>query len=500
MKTLVASLFVLIVNSISILAQTHDLIPYRKGDKWGYCDKNKKIIVECKYDEAEFFFEHVGRVFLNGKYGFVDKKGKEIIPSIYDYAWSFKEGLSLIYDEETKKYFFIDKEGKEVSQKYDYVEVERDRERNWIITENFIVVGNKEYTELNFGIIDKFGNEIIPPKYYEVRNITNGFTVVRKNKKWNFSLIDLNNKVEVLTDYDYISIISKSGIGIYEKDKKYGIIKNFKIILPSKYEYIDEFKFEEGFAAVKINDKWGFIDTNGIEVIPAKYDDVSKFHNGFAAVKINDKWGVINKEGKEIIQIKYDYTSILNDNGFVVSLNDKVGILDSSGKEIVPIKYVNIRYIGYNNLIENDNGECAVMNDKFKIITPFIYTCCHYLDNYGYMGDWRLDLCEISKLNKISFVCLPNDDQYEKIIVIDENGKEILPSNQYKEKEIISIQEKYFIILDSNNKYGVIDYKGRLIIKPIYDDISYKDFNGYFLVVKDGKYCVIDFNGTEYCE
>lgn len=39
-------------------AQTQpDLIPYRKGYKWGFCDKNKKIIIECKYDFAWFFSE-----------------------------------------------------------------------------------------------------------------------------------------------------------------------------------------------------------------------------------------------------------------------------------------------------------------------------------------------------------------------------------------------------------------------------------------------------------
>ena len=29
-----------------------ELIPYRKGDKWGFCDRNKKIMIKCIYIEV----------------------------------------------------------------------------------------------------------------------------------------------------------------------------------------------------------------------------------------------------------------------------------------------------------------------------------------------------------------------------------------------------------------------------------------------------------------
>ena len=31
-----------------------DLIPYRKGNKLGFCNKDKKIIIPVKYDEASY--------------------------------------------------------------------------------------------------------------------------------------------------------------------------------------------------------------------------------------------------------------------------------------------------------------------------------------------------------------------------------------------------------------------------------------------------------------
>src|SRR5687767_14862590 len=51
------------------------LIPYRKGDKWGYCDSTKKIIIEPKYDWAPLFYKGYARVEADNKKFFIDEKG-----------------------------------------------------------------------------------------------------------------------------------------------------------------------------------------------------------------------------------------------------------------------------------------------------------------------------------------------------------------------------------------------------------------------------------------
>src|SRR5687767_3558247 len=54
------------------------LIPFRKGDQWGFSDQNKKLIIKAKYDSADPFSEGLARVVRNNKYGFIDKAGKEV--------------------------------------------------------------------------------------------------------------------------------------------------------------------------------------------------------------------------------------------------------------------------------------------------------------------------------------------------------------------------------------------------------------------------------------
>jgi len=36
-----------------------ELIPYRKGDKWGYCTPDKKIVIAPKYDDSTRFLTKV---------------------------------------------------------------------------------------------------------------------------------------------------------------------------------------------------------------------------------------------------------------------------------------------------------------------------------------------------------------------------------------------------------------------------------------------------------
>ena len=49
-----------------------DLIPYRKGENWGFSDASKKLIIPAHYDYVERFSEGLALVSLNGKYGFID--------------------------------------------------------------------------------------------------------------------------------------------------------------------------------------------------------------------------------------------------------------------------------------------------------------------------------------------------------------------------------------------------------------------------------------------
>lgn len=60
--------------------------------------------------------------------------------------------------------------------------------------------------------------------------------------------------------------------------------------------------FHERMASVNVDGKWGYIDTDGREVVPCQYTDARDFHEGLALVtrRYVEKC-FIDKDGREVI-------------------------------------------------------------------------------------------------------------------------------------------------------------------------------------------------------
>lgn len=95
---------------------------------------------------------------------------------------------------------------------------------------------------------------------------------------------------ELETDTDHLQLFR------IEKDNTYTYLNT--------YEYIEEC-LEDGCFAVKRNGLYGFINSNGEEIIEPQYDRRSFFKDGYALVRKNKKWGLIDKQNNIIVPLKY---------------------------------------------------------------------------------------------------------------------------------------------------------------------------------------------------
>ena len=74
----------------------------------------------------------------------------------------------------------------------------------------------------------------------------------------------------------------------------------YKAELSIPFIYDEAYNFNEGLAAVRTNDKWGFIDPAGQMVIAPSYDEVYDFSESRAVVRQDKKYFVIDKYGNEL--------------------------------------------------------------------------------------------------------------------------------------------------------------------------------------------------------
>ena len=192
-------------------------------------------------------------------------------------------------------------------------------------------------------------------------------------------------------------------IGISEGLKKF-YLQRASLLSFLKIYYADYYGFSDGLAVVELNDKCGYIDKTGREVIPLIYDNAYSFSNGLAVVALNGKYGFIDETGREVIPCKYDGARTFSEGFARVLLKNKYGYIDTTGKEVIPFKYD----FAYNFF---EGFARVVLNDKYGFIdkTGRELTPC----KYNYANDFCEGLATV-KLN-------------DKFGYIDKTGKEVIP-------------------------------------------------------------------------
>ncbi|MBN2017170.1 MAG: WG repeat-containing protein [Candidatus Cloacimonetes bacterium] len=375
-QIIIFSLMILLsIISTFSFANTPQLIPFRYGDKWGYCDQDKNVFIPCTYDEAFPFQDGVARVREDFKgYGLIEIHGNKLVPCSYKYIFDFSDGVAKVCDY-NNKCGLIDIAGKPLTEmKYDYInefhegfaKVELNNKYGFIdlsgheITpliyknandfhENLAAVKD---TNRLYGFIDKTGKEIIPFKYCMVKDLNNGLAPFAKE--------DTNHPTGGYEGYldEYGNELEKNHEtnaryygGLYpdKQDNKYGLLNSKgEIVVPYTYKNIEN--FINGFAQVTDASGYlGFIDTTGKEITPLQYYGVYDFSvDGFARVSLRGI-GFINRLGEEIIEPKYGDDDIGYDfsEGLIyVKENNKTGFLDTLGILRIPYKYKTHKYMG----------------------------------------------------------------------------------------------------------------------------------------------------------
>lgn len=356
-------------ENIPILMQKSDeYIMIKRDDKFGYVDKNGKIVINPVWDNISIFDNYgYARTIKNKKMGLIDKSGNSKLPNIYDDILT-KGKNEFIVTENGKKNILKNKK-KILKEGHDELEA---------ITDHFYIIGNKnQKNEIKLGLIyigeSNNTKNIYEEKYDNVIKIAEKTLLCKIGSEIKIMILDDTeknfkvNEIDIVNKYDKLNYID-SNLMIVEKDKKVGVIdyKETEIVSFGKYDKINDFLNRH--SVIKLGNKYGLINTEGKEIISPKYEYLKISNNDNKLIfKKNGRYGIIDFNEKIIVEPIYKELTDYYGNRVMYTSNDKVGIIDEKGKLIEEVLIVS--EIRDNVVIGgNDEGFTVINADKKKII------------------------------------------------------------------------------------------------------------------------------------
>lgn len=106
-------------------ASSDDLAPIQQDGKWGYADKNGKVVIKPQFSLASKFSEGLALVWIGGvpltdpvvksfvKMGYIDTRGHWVIHSRFEYYFfdDFSDGF-VAFRRQSSKWGYMDRAGK----------------------------------------------------------------------------------------------------------------------------------------------------------------------------------------------------------------------------------------------------------------------------------------------------------------------------------------------------------------------------------------------------
>lgn len=243
--------------------------------------------------------------------------------------------------------------------------------------------------------------------------------------------------------------------------------------------------FSEGYAAVKRNGLWGYIDTKGALIVKPQFKEADEVKDNLALVKLlsgERKYIHIHADGFEFAEEKMVAIPLIFETGtgqyFSTKVNGLYNLVGPGKKEIFPHQFDSIIYIGEGLFVASEYGEGDFLIDtKGRILFHEVLGEIIPEINRGriqYRGDDKSGMLDTSgnilmqkKYWRFEFAGnLIACTEGGKLGLITNSGEKI-SENIYD--EMIPLSNETFMALITDTGFGKIyDNNGKIIVSDFY--------------------------------
>jgi hypothetical protein len=276
------------------------------------------------------------------------------------------------------------------------------------------------------GMLNNQGEEIIPPKYEDLKVLDSTMVAVIDQGQW--MVVNLREEVLLEKGYEQVKVWNSYFLA-YMRDGRWGLSNKFgHELAPPKY---DEIQFEEGNIFITNQDnKLGLLSGTGREILSNKAEEIRFYNDSLYFYRIHRQWGAVDFYGINLIQPEYlsfsrisdQYIKLSNRSGnFVYSLacsrlfqngqyddfysfspryviakkNRQLGLMDWCGNLVLPVAYDEIQAYGDKRFRVNLEGKWGVVAEGGALLIPF---------EYDYIAPLRNKICVVKKEGQFGLV------------------------------------------------------------------------------------------------
>lgn len=392
-------LFVRFVDDIGVFTKD-GLARFEKNGKWGYVSTSGEVIVNAKYDMAYDFSEGLAAVKLGDKWGYIDTKGNVVIQMKYDKARSFSDGMAAVC----------------VKDQWQYITT-RDK-----------VIELPTYISYDGAV-----------RYFE-----NGYAFIGSTYDYEYNMYTINKNGEIVSYGKQLYFAEGIAAVRRSSGDKYNLYSGYMTIdgqYLSELKWSDALPFESGRGIVKMNGRYGVVDTTGEYVTTPQWDEIQSATDGIFLVKRDGNYGYIDMNGNTVSPAQWNYAYPFSDSLALVWKNGYYGYIDTNGNTAIDFVY----------------DEAQPFKDSFAFVKQY--------------GAWK---------------CI--DTKGETVFEIDERVNAIHGS----------AKENRILVSGSDAKYGYIDQNGNIVIDMTWGNASETFSEGLAYVSKysdSSGSCFINENG-----
>ncbi|MCM2998034.1 WG repeat-containing protein [Paenibacillus cellulositrophicus] len=231
------------------------------------------------------------------------------------------------------------------------------------------------------------------------------------------------------------------------------------MVLPARYEEAAEFQ-KNGLAIVRERGKYGLIDQAGMWVVAPVYDSISPFSEHRAVVTDGGDCKLIDEQGKVVTKCGYSYIADMREGRSVfrgeghqgeTGHYGRYGYLDSQGYEIIPARYEEAGDFGSGKAwVKMKDGAYALIGLDGRSLYEYEF-------EYAGPPGGGLLVCQQQAGGKYGYIDLRGQVRIQPAFTS--------ASPFRRQRAIVNMGES------GTKRYGVIDESGQFVVPPVYDEI-----------------------------